>query len=149
MPQLQAPFGAALSCSLAQVLELLLLLMPVLLMPVLLRPVLLRPVPPPRVVSSRWLLLPVTAAMTHASCSGVVFMVHFTSRCECPIRRAGFSQVYCWQVVGLAIPIAALALLIRYCRLTAAAATKPLARLIPLTPVVASSLLSCRKLLPV
>ena len=59
--------------SLAQVLRQLLLLKPV-----------------PHVISSRWLLLPVTAARTHASCSGVV--LHLTSRCECPIRRAGFSQ---------------------------------------------------------
>jgi hypothetical protein len=121
---------------LAQVLELLMLLMPVLLMPV----------PPPHVISSRRILLPVTAARTHASCSGVVFMLHLTSRCQCPIRRAGFSQVYCWQVD---ISIAALALLIRHSGLTAAAATKPFARLTPLTPVVASSLFSCRKLLPV
>jgi hypothetical protein len=66
-----------------------------------------------------------------------------------PIRRAGFSQVYCWQVVGLDISIAALAMLIRHSRLTAGASTKPFARLTPLTPVVASSLFSCRKLLPV
>ena len=48
-------------------LELLMLLKPVLLKPVLLMPVLLMPVPPPHVISSRWLLLPVTAATTHAS----------------------------------------------------------------------------------
>ena len=53
--------------SLAQMLELLMLLKPVLLKPVLLMPVLLMPVPPPHVISSRWLLLPVTAATTHAS----------------------------------------------------------------------------------
>ena len=130
------PFWPGTARSLAQVLELLMLLMPVLLMPV----------PPPHVISSRRILLPVTAARTHASCSGVVFMLHLTSRCQCPIRRAGFSQVYCWQVD---ISIAALALLIRHSGLTAAAATKPFARLTPLTPVVASSLFSCRKLLPV
>ena len=53
------PFWRGTTRSLAQVLELLMLLMPVLLMPV----------PPPHVISSRWLLLPVTAARTHASCS--------------------------------------------------------------------------------
>jgi hypothetical protein len=43
------------------------------------------------------------AAGADASCTlSVSCMLTLTSRCQCPIRRAGFSQVYCWQVVGLA-----------------------------------------------